>query len=209
MNAQLWTAVSALLAGLLAGPRLARLTAPYAGEPSRRRGFAIAAVLGATCGALGWRFGPSPVLVALLYLAAVGTLLGFVDAAVQRLPDRFTLPSYGIGAALLAVAVPFTDDGLRRFGYALAGMAALWLTYLAQHWLVPSGMGAGDVKLSGVLGLYLGWFGLSTWLTGLLLAFFLGGLAGIGKLIVHRRRSTIPFGPFMLVGALLALLAIP
>ncbi|MDL4772201.1 MULTISPECIES: prepilin peptidase [Thermomonosporaceae] len=206
MNAHLWTAVVTLPAGLLLGLRLAPMTAPYAGEPSRRRGFAMAAVLAAACGVLGWRFGPAPVLVALLYLAAVGTLLAFVDAAVKRLPDRFTLPSYGIGAALLALAVPFTDDGLRRFGYALAGMAALWLIYLVQHWLVPRGMGAGDVKLSGVLGLYLGWFGSSTWVAGMLLGFVLGGVAGTARLIVRRERSTIPFGPYMLAGALLALL---
>ncbi|MEV4007330.1 prepilin peptidase, partial [Actinomadura sp. NPDC049753] len=118
--------------GVLAAP----LAAPYVGEVPRRRRVLMGLVTAALFGVLGWRVGFEPVLPALLYLAAAGALLGFIDVGVRRLPDRFTLPSYGVAAVLLAAAVPFTEDGARRFEHALIGMAALFALYFAQALLV-------------------------------------------------------------------------
>ncbi|MFD0540739.1 hypothetical protein ACFQY7_49980 [Actinomadura luteofluorescens] len=88
------------------------------------------------------------------------------------------------------------------------GMAALFAVYFAQALLVPSGIGMGDVKLSGVLGLYLGWFGQDAWLIGLLATYLLGGLVALGILIVRRsRKGEFPYGPYMLAGALAAILS--
>lgn len=168
----------------------------------------VGLVTAALFGLLGWRAGLEPVLPALLYLAAAGTLLGFIDVQVKRLPDRFTLSSYGIAAALLGVAAPFTDDGLRRVEHALIGGAVLFALYLVQALVVPSGIGLGDVKLSGVLGLYLGWFGQDAWIIGLLATYLFGGLVAIGIMIVRRtRKGEFPFGPYMLVGALVGVLS--
>ncbi|MEU5991583.1 A24 family peptidase [Spirillospora sp. NPDC047418] len=190
--------------GLLAAPLAAR----YTDEVTRRDRIVLGLVTAVLFGVLGWRVGTEPVLPALLYLAAAGTLLGFIDVEVKRLPDRFTLPSYGLVAALLAAAAPFTDDGLRRFEHALIGMAALFALYFLQAFLVPSGIGMGDVKLSGVLGLCLGWFGLDAWVLGLLATYLLGGLAAVGIMIVRRtRKGEFPFGPYMLAGALAAVLS--
>ncbi|NVI87917.1 A24 family peptidase [Actinomadura sp. BRA 177] len=201
-------ALVSLPVGLIVGLLMAPMAAPYVGDVPRRRRIAMGLVTAALFGVLGWRVGAGPVLPALLYLAAAGTLLGFVDVGVKRLPDRFTLPSYGIAAALLAAAAPFTDDGLHRFEHALIGMAVLFVLYFAQAFAVPSGIGMGDVKLSGVLGLYLGWFGRDAWLLGLLATYLLGGLAAIGIMIVRRtRKGEFPFGPYMLAGTLIAVLA--
>ncbi|NEA27306.1 prepilin peptidase [Actinomadura bangladeshensis] len=195
-------------AGLAAGLLAAPLAARYTGEVTRRDRIVLGLVTAVLFGVLGWRVGAEPVLPALLYLAAVGTLLGFVDVEVKRLPDRFTLPSYGLAAALLAAAAPFTDDGLRRFEHALIGMAALFALYFLQAFLVPSGIGMGDVKLSGVLGLCLGWFGLDAWVLGLLATYLLGGVAAVGIMIVRRtRKGEFPFGPYMLAGTLIAVLS--
>jgi leader peptidase (prepilin peptidase)/N-methyltransferase len=195
-------------AGLAAGVLAAPLAARFTGEVTRRDRIVLGLVTADLFGALGWRVGAEPVLPALLYLAAVGALLGFVDVEVKRLPDRFTLPSYGLAAALLAAAAPFTDDGLRRFEHALIGMAALFALYFLQAFLVPSGIGMGDVKLSGVLGLCLGWFGLDAWVLGLLATYLLGGLVAVGIMIVRRtRKGEFPFGPYMLAGALISVLA--
>ncbi|MGP4023824.1 prepilin peptidase [Actinomadura sp. 3N407] len=194
--------------GLAVGLLLAPMAAPFVGDVPRRRRILMGLVTAAVYGILGWRVGAEPVLVALLYLAAVGTLLGFIDVEVKRLPDRFTLPSYGIAAALLAAAVPFTDDGLRHFQHALIGMAVLFVLYFVQAFIAPSGIGMGDVKLSGVLGLYLGWFGQDAWVVGLLATYFFGGLVGVGIMIVRRtRKGEFPFGPYMLAGALIAVLS--
>lgn len=194
--------------GLVVGLLLAPMAAPFVGDVPRRRRILMGLVTAAVYGILGWRVGPEPVLVALLYLAAIGTLLGFIDVEVKRLPDRFTLPSYGIAAALLAAAAPFTDDGLRHFQHALIGMAVLFVLYFVQAFIAPSGIGMGDVKLSGVLGLYLGWFGQDAWVVGLLATYFFGGLVGVGIMIVRRtRKGEFPFGPYMLAGALIAVLS--
>ncbi|MFA1545085.1 prepilin peptidase [Actinomadura chokoriensis] len=195
-------------AGLVIGLLMAPMAEPFTGPVPRRRRIWAGLVAAAVFGLLGWRFGPEPVLPALCYLAAAGTLLGFIDVEVKRLPDRFTLPSYGIVAALLAAAAPFTDDGPRRFGHALIGMAVLFVLYFAQAFVAPSGIGLGDVKLSGVLGLCLGWFGQDAWIIGLLATYLSGGLVAIGIMIVRRsRKGEFPFGPYMLAGALAGVLS--
>jgi leader peptidase (prepilin peptidase) / N-methyltransferase len=207
----LWLGLGLAPAGFLAGWLLAPLTGPYTGAPSRERRLAIAAVLAVVCALLGWRLGVTAALAGYLYLGAVGTLLTFIDIAVKRLPDPFTLPSYLVGTALLAAAAPLVDGGWSRLLYALVGMACLWLVYGVQHFLLPNAIGRGDVKLAGVLGLYLGWFGQATWMAGLLLGFVFGGVVSVGLLVTRRasRKSEIPYGPYMLAGALAAILAHP
>ncbi|MFI0351620.1 prepilin peptidase [Actinomadura sp. 9N407] len=160
-------------------------------------------------GLIAWRVGLRPELVAFLYLGVVGTALGFVDVALKRLPDPLTLSSYPIGVALLGAAAPFVEDGGGRFVAALVGLAALWALFAVQWFCFPNALGFGDVKLSGVLGLYLGWFGTDAWVLGVFSMFLLGGLYSIGLLVLRRagRKETIPFGPFMLLGALVGVVA--
>jgi prepilin signal peptidase PulO-like enzyme (type II secretory pathway) len=192
--------------GLVAGRLAASLTEPYC-DRSRVRTVGIPVVAALASALLAYRLGATPALAAFLYLGFVGTLLGFIDAAVKRLPDPFTLPSYAIGIALLALAAGVTDDGSHRFWSAITGMAVLWALYGIQHFLWPHALGRGDVKLAGVLGLYLGWLGQDAWTTGVLAGFMLSGLASVFLLITRRgaAKSEIPMGPFMLSGALLAI----
>jgi leader peptidase (prepilin peptidase) / N-methyltransferase len=65
----------------------------------------------------------------------------------------------------------------------------------------------GDVKLAGILGLYLGWLGWGQLIAGAFLAFLLGSLVGLALMAARRAglKSRIPFGPFMLLGALAAI----
>jgi leader peptidase (prepilin peptidase)/N-methyltransferase len=88
----------------------------------------------------------------------------------------------------------------------LLAMALLFGLYLAISYGYRGGMGLGDVKLSGVLGLYLGWLGWSSVLVGAFAGFLLGGLVGVAMLATRRatRRTALPFGPSMLTGALVA-----
>ena len=158
----------------------------------------------AVFGLLAWRIGPTPALPAFLYLGAVGVVLTVVDIEVRRLPDAFTLPSYMVGAALLGLAA-VVGGSAGPYVRALAAAAVLLGLYAAMAMLGPAGgMGGGDVKLAGVLGLYLGWLGWPEVLVGTLLAFGLG--AGVGLLLLLLRRanrtSAIPFGPCMVAGSL-------
>ena len=154
------------------------------------------------------RFGFSPELPAYLYLAAIAVALALIDLDVRRLPNVIVLPSYLVGLILLAPAVIASGDwgqGLR----ALAAMAALWLFYRALTVVRPGGMGLGDVKLAGLLGLYLGWLGWDALLIGAFAGFLIGGLAGAALLAARRAtgKTAVPFGPYMLLGALIAIFA--
>jgi leader peptidase (prepilin peptidase)/N-methyltransferase len=150
------------------------------------------------------------VLPAYLYLAAVGLALALIDLDCKRLPDALTLPSYPVAAVLLgAAALAGSDSG--DFVKALLGGVAMFAVYFALCFAYPAGMGFGDVKLSGVLGMYMAWLGWGAWAVGLFLGFFLGGLFGIALIAVKKggRKTSVPFGPFMLLGALIAILVGP
>ena len=159
--------------------------------------------------ALALRFGPDPALPAFLVLGAVGLALALIDVAVHRLPDVLTLPSYGVGLLLLTAAVLLGDAGAGALGRAVAGMAAYYAVYFALVLAYPRGMGFGDVKLAGVLGLHAAWLGWGPWAVALAGGFLLGGLWAVGLLLAGRagRRTAIPYGPFMLAAALVAVLA--
>lgn len=154
---------------------------------------------------LTWRFGLVWELPAYLYLGAISVALALIDLDVHRLPDVIVLPSYAVLAALLLLPAALDDrwSDLLRAGLGAAALFALY----ALLWLVyPAGMGRGDVKLAGVLGAYLGWLGWGTVLVGGFLGFLIGGVVGGALMSVRRagRKTALPFGPSMLLGALLA-----
>jgi len=167
----------------------------------------VEALTGGLFAVLALRFGLDPVLPAYLYLGAVGLALALIDLDVHRLPDALTLPSYPVLAALLGLgAVLGSDSG--HLVRALLGGLVLYAFYFAICFAYPAGMGFGDVKLAGVLGMATGWLGWGAWAVGLFGGFLFGGLWGIGLIALGRggRKSKVPFGPFMLLGTFAAVL---
>jgi leader peptidase (prepilin peptidase) / N-methyltransferase len=156
---------------------------------------------------LALRIGVEPELPAYLYLGAIGVALAMIDLDVKRLPNVIVLPSYVVALALLGIAA-LVEAEADDLIHALIGMAALYAFYFVLALVYPAGMGFGDVKLAGVLGLYLAWLGWAELISGAFLGFLFGGVVGIGLMIARRagRKSQIPFGPFMLAGALVAIL---
>lgn len=154
---------------------------------------------------LAAHFGAGAELPAYLYLAALGVVLSAIDLELRKLPDRLTLPAYVVGVVLLGVASLAGDDA-GALVRALLAMAAGFGFYFLLAVVYPAGMGFGDVKLAGVLGLFTGWLGWDVWAVGLFAAFLLGGLVSVGLLLAGRanRKSAVPFGPFMVAGSLLA-----
>ena len=142
---------------------------------------------------------------------AVGcALLVVIDLAVKRLPDAIVGPLYlALFAALATAAV--LDDNLTGLGRAAAAAGLTVAGYFLLAFLSPGGLGLGDVKLAGVLGGFLGWFGWSEVLFGILAAFVLGALVSLVLLASGRakRDSEIRFGPFMVAGAALGAAWIP
>lgn len=146
----------------------------------------------------------------LLVLASAGVALFVIDLEHYRLPNAIVLPLYPVTVVGLAV------DGLATGQWpvvpALIGAGA-WLVVIGGLWLVSGGrgMGFGDVKLAPVLGATLGWVAVSAAVVALFAAFALGAVVGIVLLVTRRagRRSALPFGPFLLLGALIGLVAGP
>jgi leader peptidase (prepilin peptidase) / N-methyltransferase len=166
---------------------------------------ATAAVLALLFG----RLGGQPVTLAFGFLGALGVALAAIDIQVQRLPDRLTLPAYPVLIALLAAAA-LTGHDLSALARALLGGLALGAGYLLLGVASPGQLGGGDIKLAGLVGLVLGWLGWPALLSGAVLGFLLAAAASLALLAARRvtMRSAISFGPFLLGGALLAILAV-
>ncbi|MBD8139554.1 prepilin peptidase [Frigoribacterium sp. CFBP 13605] len=141
-------------------------------------------------------------LVAFLWLAGVSVALAVIDLEHHRLPDAIVLPSYTVGGVLLAASSILVGDWPALVRAAI-GLASLFAFYLIAALSYPGGMGFGDVKLAGVLGLYLAWLGWGEFAVGAFAAFLLGGLYAVVLLVTRRveRTGGIPFGPWMLAGA--------
>jgi leader peptidase (prepilin peptidase)/N-methyltransferase len=161
--------------------------------------------------AITMRFGLSIQLPAYLYLTAVGVTLAMIDFDVRRLPDSILLPSYVISVLLLMPAGAVTGEGWVA-ERALIGMGASWIMYFTIAVAYPIGIGFGDAKLAGLLGLYLGYLGWGALLIGGFGAFVLGGFSGTALIVTRRatRQTSLPFGPSMIAAAVLALfVAVP
>jgi leader peptidase (prepilin peptidase)/N-methyltransferase len=156
-------------------------------------------------GLLAWHLGLHVALIAYLYLAAISVALALIDIDLHKLPDALTLPSYPIAAVLLTAGALTAHEPF-DLARATVGGAALFALYAVLWFVYPRGMGLGDVKLAGVLGMYLGYLSWGTLAVGAFFGFALGGVVGITLMAIGRatRKSKIPFGPFMLSGALAA-----
>lgn len=141
-------------------------------------------------------------LIAFLYLAAISIALALIDLDTHTLPNKIVLPSYIVGAALLGTSGILAGDYSALITGAV-GLVALFALYFAMAIAYPGGMGFGDVKLAGVLGLYLGFLGWGPLVVGAFAAFLLGGIYAIALVVAGKatRKNGIPFGPWMLAGA--------
>lgn len=135
------------------------------------------------------------------WLLVASVVLSVIDARTHRLPNRWVLPGYPVllGAFLVAATADAAWSALLR---AAVGGALMFAFYLLLR-AAGGGMGGGDVKLAGVLGLALGWSGWPALAVGAVAGFVLGGLYGALLLALRRagRRTAVPFGPWMLLGA--------
>lgn len=155
-----------------------------------------------------WRFAGHADAVPFAFVGAVGVALAAVDIAVQRLPNRLTMP-LDAGLIVLFGLVTVFDGHPSYLLRALLGGVVLGGCYLVLALASRGSLGLGDVKLAGGLGIALGWLGWPTLLVGSALGFVLMGVVSLGLLLARRitLKDSLSFGPFMLGGALLAILA--
>lgn len=153
-----------------------------------------------------WLVGPAAGWAALpahLLMGWLAVVLSWIDLDVHRLPDGIVLPAYPALAALLLVAGLADPDGGHL--WAIGGAVLLVVAFGLVAVAVPAWMGLGDVKVVGLVGMLLGWWGPGTLLIGVMAGFILGGLHGAAVLVLGRggRHSEIAYGPSLLVGAVL------
>src|SRR6266566_3846488 len=221
MNPLLITSLA--LAGLAAGWVLRAVIFRYAvppGEPARQCCPACGSQILAArwrpwlllapssrCPACGQRTGPPALAVEAITAILLGALAA-IDAAVRRLPDLLTAPAYAGTAAALLLAAAISGHWHTLAQAVLGGIAVAGF-YLALALISPAGMGLGDVKAAASLSTLLAWLGWRALLAGTLAGFLLAGLYGAALLISGRatRKQHIPFGPFMIAGAFLVILA--
>jgi leader peptidase (prepilin peptidase) / N-methyltransferase len=214
-----WFVLVLVLAGAAVGEVLRRrlVTGGYrlddeTGPPPRVPSTALPVAMGLLWGLLAWRFGPLSewaLTPAYLGFAFVAVALAWVDADVHRLPRGLTRPAYPLLAGQLALASLASGDWVALRRAAIAGVV-LWLIYLVLAVvaaLLGSGFGLGDVTLAGLVGLATGYVSVQATLVASFAAFLLAGVYGVARIVTRRgsRKDDIAFGPWMLVGTLIAL----
>lgn len=159
------------------------------------------------CVVLAAATGARPELIGWLALTPVAVLLAVVDRRVHRLPDPLTLP-LAAAAVLLLGGAALLPGHAGSWTSGLLGGLALGGFYFLLFLINPNGMGFGDVKLALALGVALGWYGWTVLFVGGFAGFLFGAAYGLGLVVLRRagRRTGIPFGPFMIGGALTGLL---
>lgn len=189
---------------------------PRPGEPAKEPWVDLAALpglawkcavaAGVVGAVVGWRLGVAWPLLAWCVVVPVGVALALVDARTRLLPTRLIWPAYGVALVALALGAVATSDwdGLAR---ALLGSAGSFVVFYVLWWISPRSLGFGDVRLATLLGLVLGQLGVGEVVVGIYAGFAVGGVAGLLLRLVRvlPKGVHIPFGPWMLVGALVGL----
>lgn len=162
---------------------------------------------GALFAATALRFGDDWALPAFLLFAAALVALSVIDLRSFLLPNRIIYP-VGVASVAWFALVAVVDGEGDTLVRALACAAGAFLVFVVLHLVSPRAMGFGDVRLSCLLGLDLGWIGVGEVVLGLLLGFVYGAIVGLALIVtkVRSRRDHIPFGPFLAAGAMTAVL---
>ena len=178
------------------------------------RVIAVEVLVGALFAASYLKFGWGAPVVVVCAGVALLMAVAVIDLEHRLIPNRLVVPA----VAVLMVLAPFWPElGIERtlvfeqvhlsslMNSLAAGGGAL-LVFLAVKAVYPAGMGAGDVKLAGMLGLLVGYPGIAV---AIWTAVVVGGVVAVGLLALggRSRKDAMPFGPFLSTGGILALLA--
>ncbi|HET6874066.1 MAG TPA: prepilin peptidase [Acidimicrobiales bacterium] len=176
-------------------------------QPIAWRYPAIELVTGVLFAAAGLRFGGKPQVAAYCLFFAVLVAIGAIDVDHRIVPRKIVYPAL-VGTGGLLVGASVLTGSYRPLVDAALGAVVAFLVLFAIHFIQPNGMGFGDVRLAGLIGLNLGWLGLAHVAVGIFAGFLLGAVLGMIIVAVRGggRRSAIPFAPFLAAGAVVAVL---
>jgi leader peptidase (prepilin peptidase)/N-methyltransferase len=156
---------------------------------------------------VGWRAGWSAALPAYLVYFGGVLALTIIDFRHYLLPNKVVYPTLFLCAALLLPAA--VVNGFDAYGEALIGMVGSFVFFYITHIISPRSMGYGDVRLAGLNGLMMGWLGVGNVVLGVMLGLVSASFIGLALMALRRRsrKDPIPFGPFLMFGSALAILA--
>ena len=181
------------------------------GKPISPRYPLIEVVFGLAFAGVAWRIGLDWSLAGFLLFAWLLIVVAVIDAQTRKIPNRLTYPLTPALLVLLVAAAVLAGEPQRAL-QAVIGGAGGFVALLVLALIQPKGMGMGDVKLAGFIGIGLGYLSYAHVVLGLFGGFFVGAVGGIALLALRAlsggslRNQKIPFGPYLAVGALLALL---
>ena len=175
--------------------------------PGLALGCAIASAL--VAGVLGWKYGWYPVLAVVLPPVPVCVAVAVLDWRTRYIPTRLVLPATAY-VLLAAVVLWLTSGAGTELVRGLIGLVVVRSFFWVLWFVRAAGMGFGDVRLAALLGLLLGFLGPMELFLGIWLGFLAFSLPGVLLALVkwdyRLMRVPFPFGPFMVVGALLGVL---
>jgi leader peptidase (prepilin peptidase) / N-methyltransferase len=179
----------------------------HCGEPISIRYPFIELLTAVLFAAVGAVYHDSWALPAFLLLTAALIAISAIDLEHFIIPNRIVYP-VGFASVILLAGAAALEHSWTPFGRALLGSISAFLFFFALHVVAPGGMGFGDVRLSAVLGLFLGWLGGMQVFGGLFLGFLLGAVIGILLIAFggRGRKQHIPFGPYLAAGTMIFVL---
>ena len=139
-------------------------------------------------------------------LVGAGMWLSLIDIDTHLLPRRIVYRTIAVAMPLLVLSAFFDSTG--SIAGMLIGGLGMWLMLRVLEVLSRGDLGGGDVGLGALLGLYLGWISYESILVGLFTSFLVGGLFALVLLVTRKanRHTHFAFGPFLIVGTLIAVL---
>jgi len=139
-----------------------------------------------------------------IILSSALIIIAFIDLNEQIVPDVISLPGIGVGL-ILSFFVPYISFINSALGVLVGGGIILIIGLAGSVIFKKEAMGGGDVKLTAMIGAFLGWRYI---IISLFLGFFLGALAGIFLVLskIKSKEDMVPFGPFIVFGSLITLL---
>jgi leader peptidase (prepilin peptidase)/N-methyltransferase len=180
-----------------------RLACTTCGQPVFRDTPWFELVLACLLGASGVILGLTSALPAYFVFVAAAFTISVVDLRLYLIPSRMLYPA--LFACLLLMLIPGVQDP-GRYGLALAAMAGSWLFFFIVYFIHPRGLGFGDVRLSALNGFMSGWVAVANAYLAIILGLFAGAIIGVAlvALGIKGRKDPMPFGPWLALGAVLA-----
>lgn len=168
---------------------------------------AAAVVTGALFAGAAIKFGAVPELAAYCVLFAGLVAISVADIRVRLVPRVILYPTLAL-MTLALVAAAAVAGHWHPLLDAVIGGAAAFAVFFAIWFIVPRGMGFGDVRLAGVIGAGLGWLGFRQVFLGFLAAFVVGSVVGLTLMAVKGtgRKTALPFGPALAAGCVVGVL---